>query len=179
MTHRILLAIGLIFVAVPLLAEEPSMGPIIEDYGPTYPIDFRDVPLEEDAVYKILFDLSAYPGEVTSLNSNLVSVARYLNMHARNGVALENMDIAVVVHGGAIKNALSHEAYEARYQTENPNLDLFEKLDAAGVKFYICGQSMRFQGVEKSELASPAKVALSAMTMLTVLQNNGYALLPW
>jgi len=179
MPHRILLAVCLMLIAVPLLAEEPSMGPAIEGYGPTYPIEFRDVPLEEDAVYRILFDLSAHPGEVTSLNSNLVSVARYLNMHARNGVALENMDIAVVVHGGAIKNALSHEAYQARYQTDNPNLDLFEKLNAAGVAIYICGQSMRFQAVEKSELAGPAKVALSAMTMLTVLQNDGYALLPW
>lgn len=176
---RVSLAVCLTLLSVPLLADEPGMGPIIEDYGPTYPINFRDVPLEEDAVYKIIFDLSSYPGEVTSLNGNLVSVARYLNMHARNGVALENMDIAVVVHGGALKNALSHKAYEARYQTENPNLDLFSKLDAAGVKFYICGQSMRFQGIEKSELASPAKVGLSAMTMLTVLQNKGYALLPW
>ncbi|NOX69396.1 MAG: DsrE family protein [Gammaproteobacteria bacterium] len=179
MTHRILLAVCLIFIAVASLAEEPGMGPIIKDYGPTYPIDFRDVALEEDAVYKVMFDLSAYPGEVASLNSNLVSVARYLNMHARNGVALENMDIAVVIHGGALKNALSHEAYQARYHADNPNLDLFEKLDAVGVKFYICGQSMRFQGFEKNELAGPAKVALSAMTMLTVLQNNGYALLPW
>jgi len=179
MTTRILLTVYLMFFTPLLMADEPSMGPIIEDYGPTYPIDFRDVPLEEDVVYKIIFDLSSYPGEVTSLNGNLVSVARYLNMHARNGVALEDMDVAVVVHGGALKNSLSHTAYENRYQTQNPNLDLFRKLDEAGVKFYICGQSMRFQGIEKSELASPAKVGLSAMTMLTVLQNKGYALLPW
>lgn len=179
MTNRILLAICLIFFSIPLSADEPTMGPIIGDYGPTYPIDFRDVPLEEDIVYRIIFDLSSYPGEVTSLNGNLVSVARYLNMHARNGVALENMDIAVVVHGESLKNSLSHEAYDDRYQTQNPNLDLFRKLDEVGVKFYICGQSMRFQGIEKSELASPAKVGLSAMTMLTVLQNEGYALLPW
>jgi len=31
--------------------------------------------------------------------------------------------------------------------------------------------------VEKADLFSPAKVALSAMTMLTVLQSKGYALL--
>jgi len=51
-------------------------------------------------------------------------------------------------------------------------------LHRAGVEFYVCGQSMAFGSVEKSELASPAKVALSAMTMLSVLQSNGYALLP-
>ncbi|MCH7829778.1 MAG: DsrE family protein [Proteobacteria bacterium] len=47
----------------------------------------------------------------------------------------------------------------------------------AGVKFYVCRQSMEYNGVEKSELAGPAKVALSAMTMLNVLQLDGYALL--
>jgi len=37
---------------------------------------------------------------------------------------------------------------------------------------------MAFGGVDKDELASPAKVGLSTMTMLTVLQSEGYALLP-
>lgn len=161
-----------------LIADEPSMGPIIGDYGPTYPIEYRDVPLAEGFTFRVVFDAGAYPGEVDSLNSELVSVARYLNMHGRNGVPLENMDIAVVLHGNALKGALSDAAYESRYQTKNPNLDLLQKLDAAGVKFYACGQSMHFRGFEKKELVSPVKVGLSAMTMLTVLQSDGYALLP-
>jgi intracellular sulfur oxidation DsrE/DsrF family protein len=161
-----------------LLADEPSMGPIIKDYGPTYPIEYRDVPLTEGFTFRVVFDAGAYPGEVDSLNSELVSVARYLNMHGRNGVPLENMDIAVVLHGNALKGALSDAAYESRYQIKNPNLDLLQKLDAVGVKFYACGQSMHFRGFEKKELVSPVKVGLSAMTMLTVLQSDGYALLP-
>jgi hypothetical protein len=32
-------------------------------------------------------------------------------------------------------------------------------------------------GFEKQELVGPAKVALSAMTMMTELQSDGYALL--
>ena len=161
-----------------LLADEPSMGPIIEDYGPTYPIDYRDVPLVEDFTFRVVFDAGEYSGEVDSLNPELISVARYLNMHGRNGVPLENMDIAVVLHGNALKSALSDAAYESRYQTTNPNLDLLQKLDAARVTFYACGQSMHFRGFEKKELISPVKVGLSAMTMLTVLQADGYALLP-
>jgi hypothetical protein len=34
-----------------------------------------------------------------------------------------------------------------------------------------------FGGFEKEELVGPAKVALSAMTMMTELQSDGYALL--
>jgi intracellular sulfur oxidation DsrE/DsrF family protein len=52
------------------------------------------------------------------------------------------------------------------------------ELHRAGVEFFVCGQSMAFGSVEKNELASPVKVALSAMTMISVLQADGYALLP-
>ncbi len=178
MLNKLILCFFLTLGSAVLLAEEPSMGPIIEDYGTTYPIDYRDVLLAKDFRYRVVFDAGAYPGEIDSLNPKLVSVARYLNMHGRNGVPLENMDIAVVLHGNALKGALSDAAYESRYQTKNPNRDLLQKLDAAGVKFYACGQSMHFRGFEKKELLSPVKVGLSAMTMLTVLQSDGYALLP-
>jgi intracellular sulfur oxidation DsrE/DsrF family protein len=172
----------LILVAVclplPLLADEPLLGPAIEGYGPTYPIDDRDVALEKNAVYRAVFDLGASPGKATALNPRLVSVARLLNMHVRNGTPLENMDLAVVVHGAALKNVLTNEAYRERYQADNPNLVLLQKLQAAGVDIYVCGQSMAFGQVKKEELAGQVQVALSAMTMLIVLQADGYALLP-
>jgi intracellular sulfur oxidation DsrE/DsrF family protein len=159
-------------------ADEPMLGPAIEGYGPTFPIDDRDVPLEEGATYRAVFDVAGYSDDLESLNSRLVSVARFLNMHARNGTPVENMELAVVLHGAAVKNVLGDNAYRARYETANPNLELIGRLHEAGVRFYVCGQSMTFGGVEKSELTSEAEVALSAMTMLTVLQNDGYALLP-
>ena len=175
MATRICTIIALLVMS-PLYAVEPSFGPVIEGYGPTYPINDRDVPLIDGVVYKAVFDAVSNADE-TSVNTGLVSVARYLNMHARNGVPVENMDIAVVAHGPALKTLLSDEAYQTRYGIDNPNSELLEKLAAAGVNFYLCGQSMMFGGFNKSELANPVKVALSAMTMLTVLQSDGYALL--
>jgi intracellular sulfur oxidation DsrE/DsrF family protein len=178
MLVRITLIFILAISSTVAVAEEPSLGPIIEDYGPTFPIDYRDVLLPEGFTYRVVFDAATYSGEVDSLNPELVSVARYLNMHGRNGVPLEDMDVAVVLHGDALKGALSDAAYESRYHTKNPNLDLLQKLDAVGVKFYACGQSLHFRGFAKDELLSPVKVGLSAMTLLTVLQSDGYALLP-
>lgn len=160
------------------LSDEPSFGPTIEGYGPTYPIDDRDVALPDGFTYKAVFDLAKYPGEATDLNPYLVSVARFLNMHARNGVPAASMDLAIVVHGAAVRNLLSDTAYASRYQANNPNLELLTKLHDAGVRIFVCGQSMTFGGIDKSELAGPAQVALSAMTMLTVLQSEGYVLLP-
>ncbi len=171
-----------VFLGVVLLwsihaaADERSFGPVIEGYGPTYPINDRDVALREDFVYNAVFDAAANPDE-TKLNTGLVSVARYLNMHARNGVSVDNMNIAVVAHGPALKTLLTDDSYFSRYGIDNPNTELVQKLHAAGVSFYVCGQSIMFGGFEKEELVGPAKLALSAMTMMTELQSDGYALL--
>ena len=153
-------------------------GPVIKDFGPTFAIDSRDVALEEGFVYRAAFDASRYSGEPNGLNSTLVGVARFLNMHGRNGVATENMQLAVVLHGEALKTALTDESYRLRYNTANPNLDLLRQLHAAGVRLFVCGQSLGFRNIAKQELFPETEVALSAMTMLTVLQSEGYALMP-
>ena len=178
MPVRIILPVMFFILSAPLFADEPLLGPAIEGYGPTYPVDDRDVAREEGAVYRAVFDVATYSDDMTALNRRLVSVARFLNMHVRNGDPVENMDLAVVVHGAAWKSILNNDAYQARFEIDNPNLELVMKLHEAGVKFFICGQTMAFGKIQKSELASPVKVALSAMTMLTVLQSEGYALLP-
>ena len=175
---RNLFAISLALFAFSLSAEDAIKGPVIEAYGPTLLVEDRDVPLVEGFEYSVVFDLAVYRGDKASLNLELVSVARYMNMHARNGVPVENMTIAVVLHGAALKNALSNSAYASRHGSLNPNLDLLTGLHEKGVAFYACGQSMGFAGLTKSDLASPVKVALSSMTMLTVLQSDGYALIP-
>jgi len=160
-----------------VLAEEPTLGPAVEGYGPTYPIDDRDVPLDADRTYRAVFDAAAYADGPTAQNARLVSVARFLNMHARNGTAVENMDVAVVVHGAALKTLFNHDAYRRLFGIDNPNVELVTRLHDVGVRFYVCGQSMAFGGYPKSNLADPAQLVLSAMTMLTALQNDGYALL--
>jgi intracellular sulfur oxidation DsrE/DsrF family protein len=160
------------------VAGEPSFGPAIEGYGPTYPIHDRDVQLEDGFEYRAVFDIANSPDDKSRLNPRLVSVARYLNMHARNGVPVEHMHLGVVVHGSTLANVLNHDAFKTRFNRENPNLELVFKLHEAGVRFYACGQSMAFGGIVKSELANSVQTALSAMTMLTALQSEGYALLP-
>ena len=178
MANLILPTLILLLTFTPLAAEEPQKGPVIAAYGATVLVQDLDVPLTDGFEYRAVFDLADYRGENTSLNAELISIARYLNMHARSGVPVENMTIAAVFHGAALKNALSHQAYASSHGSENPNLDLLMKLHQAGVAFYACGQSMGFSGISKGELASPVKVALSAMTMMTVLQSDGYALIP-
>lgn len=43
-----------------------------------------------------------------------------MNMHARNGVPVENMDLAVVVHGAAVKSVFHNDAYLKRFEVTIP-----------------------------------------------------------
>ncbi len=175
---RMLLVSIFVFFSSILFAAEPKMGPLVKDYGPTFPMQEGDVPLRENFVYKVVFEATEYPGDTTTVNRELSVVSRFMNMHVRNGVPKENLDVAVVVHGETLKSLLVDEAYAKRYGSDNPSLDLLMKLEEAGVRFYVCGQSLGFRNFAREELASPAKVGLSAMTMLIYLQADGYSFLP-
>lgn len=173
---------GTLFVLATHISEAKSdikMGPILEGYGPTSAIEDSDIQLPEGFVYKALFDISATNDKPDQYNRKIESVARFLNMHARNGVKPENMKLAVVVHGAAVKDILTDEAYAKRHGYKNPNTDLVHQLAENGVEFYVCGQSATFYGVKKTELSPDVKLALSAMTMAVLLQEGDYQLIPF
>jgi intracellular sulfur oxidation DsrE/DsrF family protein len=178
MNSRISFAACLVFLSTFANAAEPSTGPYIDTGGPAFKVEDRDVPLREGHKYRVVFEATEYPGEMSEVNRELTVVARFLNMHGKNGVPLEDLDIAVVMHGKALLAAMNNETYRKLNSVDNPNLILLQSLADAGVKFYACGQSLGFRGLDKSVLAEPVKVGLSAMTMLVTLQADGYAFLP-
>ncbi|MGD8324713.1 MAG: DsrE family protein [Gammaproteobacteria bacterium] len=178
MHNRCLFVLSALLFCSPLLAAEPETGPIIDGYGAAYLVPDADVPLLPDHVYRVAWEITEYANQPDGVNRRLERVARFLNLHARHGVPKENMHMGVVVHGTALMNMLSDAAYQARFGRTNPNLDLVEKLAAAGVEFFVCGQSMAGRGFAKSELAEPVKLATSALTMVHQLQYEGYTLQP-
>jgi intracellular sulfur oxidation DsrE/DsrF family protein len=175
---RYVLALSVLFVCAPLFAAEATTGPIIEDYGAAFPVEDRDVPLVDGHVYRVVFEITEYNGSPDALNRELDTVARFLNMHGKNGVPVERLQLAVVIHGAALVNVLNDASYQDRFQLDNPNLDLVRQLQGAGVQFFACGQSMAGRNFAKAELASGVKLALSAMTMVHQLQADGYTLQP-
>ncbi len=158
-------------------AAESKKGPRIVDYGPVYdvPSPAFATPLDRD--YKAVFDVARSPSEPDRVNPSIETLARFLNMHARAGVPDERIDIALVLHGGAGKDALDHASYRKRFDVDNPNLELLEQLRAAGVQVILCGQTAASRGFERRELAAPVDLALSAMTALVTLQNEGFRLI--
>ncbi|MGI9261148.1 MAG: DsrE family protein [Woeseiaceae bacterium] len=175
---RTILAVLAIGLSSQASAQEASTGPYVKAGGPAFEVADRDVPLKEGHKYRVVYELTGYPGEKTDVNRPLSVVARFMNMHGKNGVPLENLDVAVVVHGQTLLAMMNDEAYEEMFGVKNPSLALINDLAEAGVQFYACGQSLGFRGLDKGVLAEPVKVGLSAMTMLVTLQADGYTFLP-
>ena len=158
-------------------AAPPSPGPVIGDFGAVFSIPDPDFPVDPERLYMVVFDIAESPAGHGEINPLINTLARFLNMHAQAGVPPGNMRLAAVLHGGAAKDALTQEAYRSRYQSDNPNVELMRQLAGAGVRLYICGQSMGARGFERAEIAGPVGIALSAMTVLVTLQGEGFQLI--
>ena len=168
---RSVLAIFAMTLAAPLAAQAPQVryGPIFEEFGPHYPIEGIDrVP--QDAEFSVAFDV-AREAESDARNRGFQSAARFINMHTSAGVDPENIRIAVVVHGGAVKDLMASEDNASRYM-------VVQLLDY-GVRFIVCGQSAAGQGIAQADLIPGVEMALSAMTAHALLQQRGYTVNPF
>jgi intracellular sulfur oxidation DsrE/DsrF family protein len=160
-------------------AQEPfSMGPVIKDFGPTYNEVVQTRPLQGDEHFKVAFDVGMQ-GDQETPNRQFVSLARFLNMHVKAGVPIENIQLALVVHGKASFDLLKNSAYDEKYLIDNPNVPLLQALLKAGVQVAICAQSAGFLGIKNEDLLPGVEVALSAMTKHALLQQQGYTLNPF
>lgn len=155
---------------------DPVAGPVIEDFGAVYAVAAPDF-ATPSGPFKVVFEVALGAPEPDQLNARLETVARYLNMHAQAGVAVEDMEVALVVHGSAGKDLLAREGFRARHGVDNPNYDMVQQLIEAGVEVVLCGQTQVHRGLRRDQLAPGVKVALSAMTVLVTLQSRGYQLI--
>lgn len=146
-----------------------TTGPVFEDYGPNAETDVT-LDLPDEFSVKHSFDVSKRD-ENGGLNRTLVSAARFINMHARAGVPVENMSLAVVVHGQAVKDVSNPDAGD--------NAALIAALTGKGVKIIVCGQSAAYYDVATEDLLPGVDMALSAMTAHALLQQDGYTLNPF
>ena len=116
-------------------------GPVIKDFGQVYKIKNPDLLLDKNKKYKVIFDVYTDGKSNKKQNASINTVARFLNMHARNNIKTQNLDIVLVLHGAAPKNALSDKAFQREFKIDNPNTTLIKALNKADVKVYVCGQS--------------------------------------
>jgi intracellular sulfur oxidation DsrE/DsrF family protein len=102
---------------------------------------------------------------------------RLLNLHASGGVPKEKLHVILAIHGGAAYTVMNNEAHRTKYGVDNPNLKLYQELSDAGVKIYVCGQSLIARNIDRTKMVPQMKVATSMLTVLTTYQLKGYAVL--
>lgn len=169
-----------LILSLPLSAQplsESRAGPVIDDFGPVYPVDAPDFATPVGEEYRVVFEVAQGAGDPSEVNPRIETLARFLNMHAQAGVDPRKMHLALVLHGSAGKEALNDAGYRERLGMENPNLPLLEALAEAGVQIVLCGQTQQHRGLPRERLAEPVRVALSAMTALLSYQRRGYGLI--
>lgn len=162
-------------VSITISAQKERMeGKIIKDYGETFAIENPDIKTNTSAELKVIFDVSQSSEDKSIRNKYIETAARFLNMHANEGMKPEQLKVAMTIHGGAWQDVLTNEAYKEKYGVKNPNLPLIDALSKAGVDVIICGQTAAFRGMDKETINPNVKMALSAMTALLQYQDMGY-----
>ena len=144
-------------------------GPVIEEFGPVAPVEGA-LPIPEGTEFRVSFDTKDQTAE-GELNSKLTAAARFLNMQAAAGVPVENIHLAIVVHGTAVHDVTRDSA--------GANADLVAALVEHGVEIFVCGQSAAAHGVAKADFIPGVELALSAMTAHAQLQQAGYTVNPF
>ena len=172
-----LLVICLIFASLQLVAQDKKAGPIIKSAGAVWNLDQLDFPTDTQKTYKAVFDIMDSPESPDKKNPSIETVARYLNMHAQQGVPVTNLNAAMVVHNKASKDLLQDKFYKQRYGVPNPNALMLKELMDAGVNVIFCGQSSVARNVPQNQIFGEVRTALSAMTALISLQDDGFRLI--
>ena len=168
--QRLIAFLMLTAFAAPAGADEPvfTTGPVFADYGPVAVVDVT-MPIPAGASLRHSFDAVAAAKDGRPVTT-LVSAARFINMHARAGVPVDHIQVAVVVHGRATLAMTGEDSASA---------DLVATLIEHGVRIIVCGQSAAHHGIGTDDLLPGVEMALSAMTAHALLQRQGYTLNPF
>ena len=152
-------------------------GPVIEDFGPTYPVNSPDIEVDISATYKLILDVASSSDDKSVVNKSIVTAARFLNMHANAGVPVDQLAVSVVIHGQAWQDVMTNDAYKEKFGVDNPNIALIEAIKNVGGEVILCGQTAGKRGLDKTNVNPDVRFALSAMTTFLQYQNYGFTYL--
>ena len=173
---KILLTTFILSVAV-LAQAQTTVNPIIKNYGGIYDLPDAEEKIDSALNYNIAVEVVRASEKPEDINWALNNVARLLNLHAMAGVSKEKLNVVLAIHGGAAFTVKNNAAYKEKYGVDNPNLDLYKVLQDAGVKIFVCGQSLIARDIDKDKMVPGIKVASSMLTTMTTYQLKGYATL--
>lgn len=159
------------------IAQDAS-HPVIAGYGGIAPTnDVANLP-DPSLRYRVAFEVTRAATDNTQINPALDRVARFVNLLGASGVRPASGDIVVVIHGPATTAILNDAGYQTRFRMTNPNSQLIEELQQAGVTIHVCSYALANQRIERNAVAKGVVIDLAAMVTLASLQLKGWVLLP-
>jgi ubiquinone/menaquinone biosynthesis C-methylase UbiE/intracellular sulfur oxidation DsrE/DsrF family protein len=158
-------------------AEGPKpVPPVVPGYGMVVPVSGGAEPPAKGT--KVVFDVTATGKEPDKPLPGLERAATLLNLAGVAGLTPGDLEVVVVLHGDATVSALDDDAYHAATARAHPSADLLKKLQAAGVRVQVCGQSLARKGYDPKRVRDGVTVASSAVTAVINLQARGFAYVP-
>lgn len=171
----------LAFVAVtmPARAAPPVwVNPAITGAGAMHPLPHAAYQPDPHATYKVVFSLTAAGAKPGEVSPSLEGVARAVNLYVNAGVPLDHLKFVVVIYHAATPIALDAAHYRGRFGVANPNLPVIAQLRHDGIDVVVCGQAWEGSKYDYAWVDHDVKVALSGLTTITELEQQGYALMP-
>ncbi|NKF23216.1 DsrE family protein [Solimonas marina] len=153
-------------------------APAISGYGAFHEIPGAAYVPSPKAQYRVVFTLDQAAKSPADINRALDRVARTVNLYVASGVPLGHLHFVAVISGPATPIVLDNAHYHEKFGVDNPNVPLIAALHAAGVDVAVCGQAVHGFGFEPGWLAPGVTQALSALTTVTLLEQQGYVLMP-
>lgn len=149
--------------------------PAVEGYGKIH--------YEADAAFKpvvglsnkIVFQINRSNGAMTNPNLGLERVARVVNLYIASGVPADQLNFVVSVSGDATPAMLDNAHFKQFYGIDNPNIKLISELNKLGVEVAVCDQAVAFHHYPKDWIDKSVVHALSSLTTVSTLENQGYA----
>lgn len=187
-TTRLLLLISLVLgMAVAAAAQVPGKWtppagfwstPTVPGYGRIHYLPKAAYQPDPSQTYKIVFTLTRAAAKPGKVNPSLDHIARLVNLYVAAGVPLSHLKIVGIASGPATALAMDNAHYRQRFGVDNPNLKLIGMLRKDGVDIAVCAQAVAEHGIRYAWVSRDVTLALSGLTTVTILEHQGYDLMP-
>ena len=180
---RLALPVLLVLLLLPLYAAASTADgfwqtPTIVGAGRIHLMPQAAYQPDRNATYKVVFSLSHFGANPSAVSPSLEHVARAVNLYVNAGVPLAHLKFVAIAAGPATPIVLNDAAYRNKYHVANPNLAVIAQLRKAGVDVAVCAQAVAEHDFQYDWVDSHVTVALSGLTTVIDLQQQGYALSP-
>lgn len=156
---------------------QTKVNPLVKHFGTVTEVPRSVENPDKTLDYKIVVEVNSDNPRPAEVHEFFDKVAAVVNLHVLGGVPAGKLHVVMVIHGPAAQFVLNDTEYKKKYNVANPNTPLFKELSDAGVKIFVCGQSLNKRNILQDAVAPEVKTALSAITTLTTYQLKGYAVL--